>query len=153
VNATTHESEREAGGSAGPDGAGHRRIRFISAKISRERGSNILVRVELEHRGETFGAERSGVGLDAVELRLAADETLDAIRASDPEAPAFLLVGAKRLHAFDADVVLVSVAGGADRRPAFIGAVPVRKTLAEAAALAVLNATNRVLENSDAGAS
>lgn len=135
------------------DRTGARRIRFVSVKISRERGSNIVVRVEIERDGEAFAAERSGVGLDAVELRLAADATLAAIRACEPDAPAFLLVGAKRLHAFDADVVLVSVARGADRRPAFLGAVPVRETLAQAAALAVLNATNRVLGSAAGGGS
>jgi hypothetical protein len=120
------------------------RLRLVSADLTQEAGSRIRIRVELKHGREKFAAEEAGIGLEPMQLRLAADATLAAIRmATDYHACS--LVGVKRLHAFDADVVLVSLrdADNQDRR--FIGAVAVHDTLAEGAARAVLDALNRWL--------
>lgn len=120
------------------------RLRFVSAELIQEAGSRIRVRVELERDGETYAAEEAGIGLEPMQLRLAADATLAAIRMAT-DFYSCSLVGVKRLHAFDADVALVSLrdADNQDRR--FIGAVAVRDTLVEGAALAVLDALNRWL--------
>ncbi|MFQ5889061.1 MAG: hypothetical protein ACE5JR_03300 [Gemmatimonadota bacterium] len=119
------------------------RLRFVGTQVTRERGSNLRIRVELERDGEAYSGDAAGVGLDTVELRLAVDATLAALRRAAPKAPAFRLVGIKRVHAFDADVVLVSLREESGGR--LLGAVAVEESLAEGAARAVLDATNRTL--------
>lgn len=137
-----------------PDGAGDEapttagfpgRLRLAGATVERERGSRVRVRIELAVAGRELHGEGEGVGTETVELRLAADATLDAIHGALGRSR-FRLLGIKRLHAFDADVILVVLREkeGEDIRR-LIGAVPVRDTLVHGAAAAILDATNRVL--------
>ena len=116
------------------------RLRFVSAELAREPGSTIHVHVKIEQAGRAFYAKTEGVGLEAVELRLAAHATLAAVNEATGKASNLRLVGIKRLHAFDADVVLVSVRDENHGGYPLIGAVPVRGGLVYAAALAVLSA-------------
>lgn len=121
------------------------RLRLSSVEVERDRGSHAHVIVELELPDRTARGEADGVGTETVELRLAAVATLDAIHSAIGKIR-FRLLGIKRIHAFDADVILVVLQeheGDARRR--FVGAVPVRDTLVHGAAGAVLDATNRVL--------
>ena len=112
------------------------RMRLSRADVERDRGSHAHVIVELELPDRTERGEAEGVGTEA---------TLEAIHAAIGKTR-FRLLGVKRIHAFDADVILVVLQeheGDARRR--FVGAVPVRDTLVHGAAGAVLDATNRVL--------
>ena len=121
------------------------RLHLLSVELERERGSHAHVIVELQLPDRIERGEADGVGTETVELRLAATATLDAIHAALSKTR-FSLLGIKRIHAFDADVILVVLQeheGDARRR--FVGAVPVQDTLVHAAAAAVLDATNRVL--------
>ena len=120
------------------------RLKFVGAELIQEAGSRIRVRVELEHGGERYAAEEAGIGLEPMQLRLVADATLAAIRLAT-DFYSCTLVGVKRMHAFDGDVVLVSLRDSERQDRRFIGAVAVRDTLAEGAALAVLDALNRWL--------
>ncbi len=121
------------------------RLRLVGAGVERERGSRVRVRVELSLQDRTLRGEAEGVGTETVELRLAADATLEAIHAAIGRRR-FRILGIKRLHAFDADVILVVLREAeGDARRRLIGAVPVRQTLVEGAAAALLDATNRVL--------
>lgn len=133
----------ERGTQAATDGSG--RLRLAVAEVTRTAGSGLAIRVRLERGEEAWEAETSGVGLETMELRLGAEATLTALAGvAGDERPPLRLVGVKVVHAFDADVVLVAIRDAAgDRR--LIGAVAVRGSLAEAAARAVLDATNRVL--------
>ena len=124
------------------------RLKLTSAEVERDRGSHAHVVVELEIADRTERGEADGVGTETVELRLAAEATLAALPAGLGKTR-FRLLGVKRIHAFDADVILVVLReqeGDALRR--FVGAVPVRETLVHGAAAAVLDATNRVLAGS-----
>lgn len=114
-------------------------LRFVSAELFRRPGSTIHVQVKIERAGHVFDAQAEGVGLEAFELRLAAQATLAAVNDATG-GPGFKLLGIKRLHAFDADVVLVSLRDQNNGGYPLIGAVPVRGGLAYAAALAVLSA-------------
>ena len=118
------------------------RLRLSSVEVERDRGSHAHVVVELELPDRTERGEAEGVGTETVELRLAATATLAAIHAAIGKTR-FRLLGIKRIHAFDADVILVVLQEHEGRR--FVGAVPVRDTLVHGAAGAVLDATNRVL--------
>ena len=121
------------------------RPRLSNVEIERDRGSHVHVVVELELPNRTERGEAEGVGTETVELRLAAEATLEAIHAAIGRTQ-FRLLGIKRIHAFDADVVLVVLREHeGDARQRFVGAVPVRDTLVHGAAGAVLDATNRVL--------
>lgn len=117
---------------------------LLRAQIERRPGAQIEVTVELRIGRQTYSASSTGVGHETIELRVAAEATMGALHEA-VEDVRFQLVGIKRLHAFDADVVLVALRERAEGGQRFIGAVPVRATLIHAAAAAVLDATNRVL--------
>jgi hypothetical protein len=124
------------------------RLKLTSVEVERDRGSHAHVQVELEIADRTERGEADGVGTETVELRLAAEATLSAIHAGLGK-DRFRLLGVKRIHAFDADVILVVLREkDGDARRRFVGAVPVRETLVHGAAAAVLDATNRVLAGS-----
>ncbi len=116
------------------------RLRFVSAKLACGADSTIRVQVKIKQDSCVTCAEMEGVGLEAVELRLAAQATLAAVREATGNAANFSLVGIKRLHVFDADVVLVSLQDANHGGYPLLGARPVRERLVEAAALAVLSA-------------
>jgi hypothetical protein len=121
------------------------RLRLAGTNVERERGSRVRVRVDLALGGREIRGELAGVGTETVELRLAAEATLDAIHEAVGR-PRFRLLGIKRLHAFDADVILVVLQESeGDEIRRMIGAVPVRSTLVHGAAAAILDATNRIL--------
>jgi len=121
------------------------RLRLESADVERERGSRVRVGVDLTLGDRSLRGEGEGVGTEMVELRLAALATLDAIHEALGH-DRFRLLGIKRLHAFDADVILVVLREGeGDGMRRLIGAVPVRSTLVRGAAAAILDATNRIL--------
>ena len=128
-----------------PKGAGlASRPVLTVAEATRAPGSKVEVCVTLRVGRQRFEGLSAGVGLEMIELRLAAEATLRAIHQAIGD-DRFALVGIKRMRAFDADVILVSLRDQADRSHRFIGAVPVRTTLVHGAAAAVLDATNRIL--------
>ena len=114
------------------------------AEATRAPGSRLEVCVALRVGRQRFEGLAAGVGLDVMEIRLAAEATLDALHQALGR-NRFLLVGIKRLHAFDADVILVALRDQSESARRCIGAVPVRSTLVQGAAAAVLDATNRIL--------
>jgi hypothetical protein len=59
----------------------------------------------------------------------------------------FELLGVKAVRAFDATVVIVSLSTNAEGDQRVVGSVLTEDDPARAAALAVLNATNRILGN------
>ncbi len=126
-------------------GSGDFRLRLANVDVERDRGSHAHVTVELAVHDRLEKGEADGVGTETVELRLAAVATLNAVHAAIG-ATRFRLLGIKRMHAFDSDVILVVLRESeGDAKQRFVGAVPVRNTLVHGAAAAVLDATNRVL--------
>lgn len=114
------------------------------AEAQREPGAHVSVTVRLRVGRQNYDGASEGVGLETMELRLAAEATMHAIHAAIG-AELFQLVGIKRMHAFDADVILVALRDRRADGQRYIGAVPVRSTLVHGAAAAVLDATNRIL--------
>lgn len=121
-----------------------KRVRFGSALAERQPGSRVRVSVEVSFEDRSHVAETEGIGMETIEIRLAALAALEAIR-EVTATPPFRLVGVKQVHAFDADVVLVALCDPEIEGTRYIGAVPVRTTHVAAAAAAVMDATNRVL--------
>jgi len=127
-----------------PAGLGLSRPALARAVGERAPGAHVEVSVTLRIGRQSYEATNAGIGHETIELRVAAEATMDALHQAVGHEH-FQLVGIKRMHAFDADVILVALRERRDAGQRFIGAVPVRTTLVHAAAAAVLDATNRIV--------
>lgn len=126
------------------------RLRFVSFRLDRLpsaecRAAVILARPE----GPRFEGEARGLASQAGEMRCAAQATLQAL-ASAVQDPAFELVGVKAVRAFDATVVIVSLTLPGSEGPRIVGSCLTDSDTPRGAALAVLNATNRLLSRREA---
>jgi hypothetical protein len=122
-----------------------RRVRFVSARMGTPRTGRARAEVELEWGGQTFADAVEGETGTAMELRHAAQATLGALGGILAGRMQFALVGIKSFRAFDTDVVVVLLR--TDNVNPLIGASLATSDPYRSAALAVLNATNRVLGN------
>ena len=124
------------------------RLRFVGFKLERLPSGECRARVTLAWPdGPRFEGEARGLTSQAGELRCAAQAALQAL-AQAVRDPAFELVGVKAVRAFDATVVIVSLGlPGHSEGPRVVGSYLTEGDGPRGAALAVLNATNRVLGN------
>jgi hypothetical protein len=122
-----------------------RRVRFVSSRLATPRVGRARAEVELEWGGQTFADAVEGETGNAMELRHAAQATLGALGGILNGRMQFTLVGIKSFRAFDTDVVVVLLR--TDNVNPLIGASLATSDPYRSAALAVLNATNRVLGN------
>ncbi len=126
------------------------RLRFAEFVLDRLPNGRCRAKVGLTWRdSEAFYGESEGLASQAGELRCAAQACVSALGQAVQGAIGFELLGVKAVRAFDATVVIVSLAtiggDGSDQR--VVGSVLTETDPARAAALAVLNATNRILGN------
>lgn len=125
------------------------RLRFAVFEKKRFPDGRCRVRVALEWtENRVFQAEVEGTQTREGETRAAARATLKAAHAATDGRLALELMGAKAVRVFDSWVIIVSARGRSDRNEYnLIGsyACPDSET-ARGAALAALDATNRVLE-------
>jgi hypothetical protein len=122
------------------------RLRFVGFKLDRLPSGECRARVTLAWPdGPRFEGESRGLTSQAGELRCAAQASLQAL-AQAVRDPAFELVGVKAVRAFDATVVIVSLGmPGHSEGPRVVGSYLTEGDPPRGAALAVLNATNRLL--------
>ena len=122
------------------------RLRF--SDFSLERGSTGQCRARVVLTWPTtkpFVGEAAGLSSQAGEMRCAAQACLAALSLAMPET-GFELVGVKAVRAFDATVVIASLSTqGRLDGPRVVGSALVQDDTPKGAALAVLNATNRLL--------
>jgi len=106
-------------------------------------------RVTLTWQGEErFEGVAEGLTSPAGELRCSAQACVMALTEAVEGKIKFDLLGVKAVRAFDSTVVIVSLAThGADIRRRIVGSVLTEEDVSRAAALAVLNATNRLMGN------
>jgi len=132
-----------------PGAQPQRRVRFVRAELEHPSPGRAVATVELEWEGRRFEERQEGESGSAVELRLAALTAIRAVDAVIGGAVGFHLVGIKAVRAFDADLVVALLRTEQGARTPLIGATVAGESQspARAAALAVLNATNRVLGN------
>jgi len=125
------------------------RLRFSDFLLDRLPNGRCRARVTLEFRdAEEFAAEVEGLASQAGELRCAAQACVLALTKAVKDQIKFELLGVKAVRAFDANVVIVSLSIPAEREgPRLVGCFLTDEDTARGAALAVLNATNRVLGN------
>jgi hypothetical protein len=130
------------------------RLRFVGFKLDRLPSGECRARVTLAWpEGPRFEGEARGLTSQAGELRCAAQAALSAL-AQAVHDPAFELVGVKAVRAFDSTVVIVSLGlPGHSEGPRVVGSYLTEGDGPRGAALAVLNATNRLLARRSSGGS
>jgi len=125
------------------------RLRFSTFRLDRLPDGHCRARVELTWRGDQrFESECEGLASPAGELRCAAQACVDALNQAVADDTGFDLLGVKAVRAFDANVIIVSLAvKGEHGGRRLVGSCLIEADVPRGAALAVLNATNRVLGN------
>jgi hypothetical protein len=125
------------------------RLRFADFQLERLTNGRCRARVGLTWRdSEQFSGTCEGLASQAGELRCAAQACVDALTQAVQGGVQFELLGVKAVRAFDATVVIVSLAAhGEEAGQRVVGSYLTDADTARGAALAVLNATNRILGN------
>jgi hypothetical protein len=137
------------GSSGGGSGGGGERLRFQDFVFQRLASGRCRAKVVLgSPDGRKFTGEADGVISQAGELRCCADATVRALERVVQPKLGFELLGVKAVRAFDATVVIVSLSARQEARASrLVGAYLTNDDPPRGAALAVLNATNRILGN------
>jgi hypothetical protein len=124
------------------------RLKFVDFDFAILPSGRCRSRVVLEWKdGVSFEGTAEGLGSQTGELRCAAEATVVALEQAVEGKVSLELLGVKAVRAFDAVVVIVSLSchnGSAQR---VVGSYLSEEELPRGAALAVLNATNRLLGN------
>jgi hypothetical protein len=142
------QSESQDASSTAPIQAKRERLRLTEFHFRRTTDGRCSAEVELEWLdGHKIRGVASGQSSSTVDLRVASDATLRAIESFAEGAMAFELIGVKAIRAFDANVVIVSIANKREGPPRLLGSCLVEDDPVRGAVLAVLSATNRVLGN------
>jgi len=124
------------------------RLRFAEFTLDRLPNGRCRARVGLTWRdSEQFTGEGEGLASQAGELRCSAQACVVALGQAVKEGGlSFELLGVKAVRAFDATVVIVSLAvHGEGSGTRVVGSYLTETDTPRGAALAVLNATNRIL--------
>lgn len=124
-----------------------RRARFIGAEVERPEVGRLVASVMLEWQGVLHTGRAEGEATAAGEIRSCAHATIRALEEVVGGPTGLALVGAKAIRIFDTDLVAVLLHGRDASERGLIGASLVTDSTPKASALAVLNATNRVLGN------
>jgi hypothetical protein len=132
---------------AGPPGS--ERLRFKDFAFQRLPSGLCSAKVVLTWAdGRHFTGEAEGVISQAGELRCCAAAAVRALERVVQPQMGFELLGVKAVRAFDATVVIVSISARQEGRTSrLVGACLTDDDAPRGAALAVLNATNRILGN------
>jgi hypothetical protein len=125
------------------------RLRFAEFTLDRLPNGRCRARVGLTWReSEQFTGEGEGLASQSGELRCSAHACVVALGQAVQGGLTFELLGVKAVRAFDATVVIVSLAVQGDAGGSrVVGSYLTDNDTPRAAALAVLNATNRILGN------
>jgi hypothetical protein len=125
------------------------RLRLARVAATHTTTGTCAVEVELDWvDGERVVGRASGQASTAGDLRIAALAALDALEKFSAGTLEFDLTGIKAIRAFDANIVIVSIAvkrGPGPQR--LLGSYLAESDPIRSAVIAVLNATNRVLGN------
>jgi hypothetical protein len=127
----------------------HERLKFIDFEFVKKTDGHCNSRVTLERApGERYVGASEAFGAQAGELRCAAQAATDALQNAVGDQMQFELLGVKAVRAFDALVIIVSLSCH-NGMPAtrLVGSCLSETDQHRCAALAVLNATNRLLGN------
>jgi hypothetical protein len=123
------------------------RLRFGSFTFTRSPAGRVIAQVELEHEGKRFVGRAEGQSSPVGDLRLGAEAAMQAVELFAQGGLGLELMGVKLVRAFDANVVIVSCTQRTARETRLVGCYLADRDAVRGSALAVLNATNRVLGN------
>ena len=123
-----------------------RRVRFDGVRLERPRANFSVATVALDWKDRRYEGRSEGEGGAALELRVCAEATIEALHQVLEEEVVFRLVGVKAIRVFDNALVaaLLRSPQAPDRQ--LVG-LSLGDDAHRAAAVAVLNATNRMLGN------
>jgi len=125
-----------------------RRVRFVGAEQSHPRTGVVAVSVTLEWNDRIFEGTAEGETSPAGDLRVCANAALRALEhVLEGAHLTFHLVGVKTVRIFDNELIALVLDLPHDSGQRLIGTSLVVDDPCRSAALAVLNATNRVLGN------
>ena len=124
------------------------RLRFVACRLERAAAAMTRVTVSLDgpQRGQRIESRAEGSTCVGGDMRLAAQAMLEALAKATHGALRFELIGVKPIRCFDTNVVVAAVMAhvdGMSRR--LVGTAIVDEDSITGAALAALNATNRVV--------
>lgn len=142
-------SDRSASSApAGASASRRERVRFANFAFTRSPSGQCVADVELEYEGQRVRGHCTGQSSPLGDLRIAADAALRALEEFTEHTLRFEILGVKLIRAFDANLVIVSVGQlGADVPVRLVGCFLAESDIRRGAAVAVLNATNRLLGN------
>ena len=123
------------------------RLRFGSFTFTRSPAGRCTVQVELEYSGKRFIGRTEGQSSPIGDLRLGAEAAMQAVESFAQGRLGLELMGIKLVRAFDANVVVVSCTQRSARGTRLVGCYLADRDPVRGSALAVLNATNRILGN------
>jgi hypothetical protein len=126
------------------------RLKFAEFSLERLANGRCRARVVLSwQENEEFIGESEGLGSQSGELRCAAEACVIALTRAVKSELRFELLGVKAVRAFDANVVIVSLSlPSGEQTQRLVGCFLTEDVdPTRGAALAVLNATNRILGN------
>jgi hypothetical protein len=124
------------------------RLRFTEFELERLSNGRCRARVTLTLMDDMqYKGESDGLASQAGELRCCAQACVEALGRSVGDAVKFELFGVKSVRAFDSQVVIVSLALAGESGNHRVVGCCLTDDPCRGAALAVLNATNRVLGN------
>jgi len=127
---------------------GRERLKFVEFEFANLPSGRCRSRVVLEWReGVSFEGSAEGIGSQTGELRCAAEATVQALEQAVDGKVKLELLGVKAVRAFDAVVLIVSLSCHNGTAQRVVGSYLSEDELPRGAALAVLNATNRLLGN------
>jgi hypothetical protein len=131
-----------------PSSMRRERVRFSDFSFTRTPSGQCTADVELEYEGQKVSGRSSGQSSPLADLRIAAEAALRALEQFTDNSLVFELIGVKLIRAFDANLVIVSVGlRGTDAQARLVGCYLAESDTRRGAAVAVLNATNRILGN------
>lgn len=123
-----------------------RRVRFEGVKRV-EDTERVAITVALEWGGSVYSGDASGERGTSIELKTTARATIRALEKLIGDSLELRLIGVKRIHAFDADLMVSSLYRSAGVQQRLVGAVVVTDDPLSGVALSVLSALNRPLGN------
>lgn len=130
-----------------PSNGRRERLSFGAFTFTRSQAGRCIAQVDLEYDGGKYSGKCEGQSSPIGDLRLGAEAAIDAIETFTHGTLGLELLGVKLVRAFDANVVIVSCAQRTSRSTRLVGCYLADSDTVRGAALAVLNATNRILGN------
>lgn len=133
---------------ASPTRESRERLKFADFSFSADASGQCSSRVVLEWSpGMSYVGEAQGLASATGELRCAAEATVRALEKAVQGKVSLELLGVKAVRAFDSVVVIVSLSCHDGFAQRVVGSYLAAEEVPRGAALAVLNATNRLLGN------